>query len=122
MKQIKINLLGSIVLAAILIQPAHAQSMELTLAPHGSKLIENNQSFSLNANCVVHAKQEGKNTLRLNVVENNGTINGKKLDKGQSTSLVIHGEKSLTVHAEPGSKVNIQNLSNTTLEATCSVQ
>ncbi len=121
MKHIMIGLLSTVVLLAVLIQPAHAQSMDLTLAPHGSKLIENNFSFTLNANCVVHAKEEEKNTIRLHVLENNGSVNGKKLDKGQSTSVVIHGEKSLTVRAEPGTKVNIQNLGDSTVEATCSV-
>lgn len=121
MKQVAIGLMSMIILVAVLIQPARAQTMDITLAPHGSKMIENNFSFSLDANCVVHAKETGKNTIRLHVLENNGTVNGRKLDKGQSTSVVIHGQKSLSVHAEPGSKVNIQNLSNTPLEATCSV-
>jgi hypothetical protein len=121
MKQLAIGLMSIIVLLAILIQPARAQSMDITLAPHGSKMIENNFSFSLDANCIVHAKDAGKNKIRLHVLEHQGAVNGQKLDKGQSTSVVIQGQKSLSVHAEPGSKVNIQNLSDSPLEATCSV-
>ncbi len=121
MKQVALGLMSTIILIAILIQPARAQSMDITLAPHGSKMIENHFSFSLDANCVVHAQKSGKNKIRLSVLKNNGAVNGRKLDKGQSTSVVIQGQKSLTVHAEPGSKVNIQNLSNSSLEATCSV-
>lgn len=121
MKHAIMGLMSTVVLLAVFAQPARAQSMDITLAPHGSKLIENHFSFSLDANCVVHTQDQGKKTIRLHVLEENGVVNGKKLDKGESTSVVINGSKSLSVHAEPGSKVNIQNLSDSPLEATCSV-
>ncbi len=121
MKNAIIGLMSTVVLVAVFAQPARAQSMDISLAPHGSKLIENNFSFSLDANCVVRSQGEGKQTIRLHVLKENGVINGKKLDKGESTSVVINGSKSVSVHAEPGSKVNIQNLGDGPLEATCSV-
>lgn len=120
MKQLTLTILSAIILLAILIQPARAHSMELTLAPHGSKLIENTYGFSLNATCTM-TNNNGKNTIQLKVVENTGTVNGKHLTKGQSTSLVVKGKKSVSVHAEPGSKVNIQNLGDNLIQATCSV-
>lgn len=121
MKQITLGILSTIILVAILIQPAKAQSMELKLAPHGSKLIENNYAFSFDATCTVHADELTKNTIKLHIVENTGTVNGKHLSKGQSTSVVVKGQKELFVHAEPGSKVSIENLSNNPIQATCSV-
>lgn len=121
MKQLIVATCGMVALATILlVQPARAQSMALNLAPHGSKLIENTFSFSLNATCTM-TNDKGKNTIKLKVVENTGTVNGQQLTKGQSTSLVVKGQKSISVHAEPGSKVNIQNLSDNPLQATCSV-
>ncbi len=121
MNQFTLGVLSTIILVAILIQPVRAQSMELSLAPHGSKLIENNYGFSLDATCTIHTTQEKSNTIRLNVVENTGIVNGKHLSKGQSTSVVVKGQKALSVHASPGSKVNIQNLGDNAIQATCSV-
>lgn len=120
MKQVALGLLSIIVLLAILIQPARAQSMQLNLAAHGSKLIENTYGFSLDANCTI-TNQKGKNKIKLQVVENTGTVNGKHLTKGQSTSVTVQGQKEISVHAEPGSKVNVLNLSDNPVQATCSV-
>lgn len=121
MKQFTLGILSTTILVAMLIQPARAQSMELSLAPHGSKLIENTYGFALHATCMIHSDKKNSNTLRLNVVEKTGVVNGKHLTKGQSTSVVVRGQKALSVHANPGSKVNIQNLSDNAIQATCSV-
>lgn len=121
MKQFTLGMLSAIILVAIVIQPARAKSIELSLAPHGSKIIQNNYAFSMDATCTIHTTQEKSNTIRLHVVENTGIVNGKHLSKGQSTSVVLKGQKALSVHASPGSKVNIENLGDNTIQATCSV-
>jgi len=121
MKQFTLGVLTTIFLTTILIQPTHAQNMQISLKAHGSKLIENNYSFSLDATCTIHTDKEKSNTIRLHVVKNSGIVNGRHLSKGQSTSVVVKGQEALSVHASPGSKVNIQNLGNNPIQATCSV-
>lgn len=120
MKQFSLFILSTVVLIAILMQPAKAQNLQLTLAPHSAKLIENNYIFSLDARCTIQADKK-QNTIKLHVLEKTGTVNGKHLSKGQSTSVTVSDHDALSVHAEPGSKVNVLNLSDNLVHANCSV-
>lgn len=120
MKHVGLSILSVVVLVAVLLQPAKAQSIQLQLAPHGSKLIENNYGFSLDATCTIQSGHE-KNTIKLLVLEKTGAVNGKHLSKGESTSVHVNNQDAIEVHAEPGSKVNVLNLSDRAVQATCSV-
>ena len=120
MRQISLCMLSIIILVALFIQPAQAQSIHLNLAPHGSKLIENHYLFSLDATCIIESSEQN-NMIKLHVIENTGTVNGKHLTRGQATSIVVNNQDALSVSAEPGSKVNVLNLSDNTVQANCSV-
>ena len=120
MKQMTVGILSAVVLVAVLIQPAKAQSIQLNLAPHGSKLIENHYLFALDATCNIQGTEKS-NTVTLHVIEKSGVVNGKHLKKGQSTSVKLKNHDALSVHAEPGSVVNISNLSDDRVLANCSV-
>ena len=118
MKQFSLFVVSTTVLIAALINSAHA--MQLTLAPQASQLIENHYGFALNATCTIKANNK-KNKIKLRVLQNTGTINGRHLSQGQSTSVTLQSNDAVSVHAEPGSKVNVENLSDNIIEASCSV-
>lgn len=106
-------------ITAFILLPAHAQQVNLKLAPHGSKLIENNYLWALNATCTIQCNPL-KNRITVRIVKNKGTVNGKRLSIGQVTSLNVHNHDSISVSAEPGAKVSIVNVGADSVQATCS--
>lgn len=96
---------------------AYAQQISLNLAPNASKIVTNHYGWTLSATCSIQTKT--KNKIRVTVQENTGTVNGKKLAIGQSTSVVVKNQDSIMVSAESGTQVTLQNLSNDPIQATC---
>ncbi len=101
------------------VSASYAHQVNLTLAPNGSKLLENKYLWVLNATCTIQC-HESKNKIMVRVIKNKGTVNGKNLSNGQATSLTVQSNDSISVSAEAGAKVNILNLGHNTVEATCS--
>ena len=97
---------------------AYAQQLSLNLAPNGSKVVTNHYGWKLSATCSIQTKT--KNTIRVSVVDNNGSVNGKNLTVGQSTSVTVHNHDNISVSAEPGTQVILHNLSDDAVQATCS--
>lgn len=95
-----------------------AQQVSLNLMPKASKLITNHYAWTLNANCTIQAQQNNK--IRVSVLQNKGTVNGRNLSKGQATSLTVHNNQSISVSAEPGARVNLRNMGSAPIHASCS--
>jgi len=119
MKNTIILFMNSIILAACLMQSAHATTIELKLEPHHSQGIENSYAFTINATCTIKVNKNN-NKIRFDVAKNSGTINGKKLSDGQSTSITVENQDQIVVNAAPDTKVTVYNLSDNTVTATCS--
>jgi hypothetical protein len=96
----------------------YAQQMHVQLAPNGSKVMTNHFSWTLNANCVVKTKT--KNKIRVSVTDNKGVVNGRNLKTGQATSMVVQNDDSISVSADPGTIVTLENMSDDPVQATCS--
>ena len=96
----------------------YAQQMNLELSPNASKVITNHYGWTLSATCTIQTTT--KNTIRVSILDNKGTVNGRNLNVGQVMSLVVNNHDSLSVSAEPGTKVTLQNLSHESIQATCS--
>ena len=97
---------------------AYAQQISLNLAPNASKMVTNHYAWTLSATCSIQTK--AKNKIRVSVLDNTGSVNGKQLKSGQSTSVVVQNQDSISVSAEPGTQVTLQNMSNDSVQATCS--
>ena len=97
----------------------YAQSMTLKLAPKESKTIENHYLWTLHATCTITANKSAKK-IRIHVIKLNGIVNGRSLKTGQSTSVTVHNQDSLSVSADAGAEVNLQNLSHDAIQASCS--
>lgn len=98
---------------------AYGHSMTVNLAPNESKTISNHYLWTLNANCKIQANQAAKKIL-IRVVKQNGTVNGRILKTGQTTSVTVKNEDHLFVTADAGAEVNLQNLSHDAIKANCS--
>ncbi len=96
----------------------YAQQMSLQLAPNGSRVMTNHFAWTLSATCII--KTKSKNKIRLSVLDNKGAVNGKNLVIGQATSMVVQNQDSISVSAEPGAKITLQNLGADSVQATCS--
>nr|WP_255666699.1 MULTISPECIES: hypothetical protein [unclassified Legionella] len=99
---------------------SHANAKTIKLSPNESKMLANNTMWTLNATCVVQSTHPTKSKIKINVVKNSGTVNGKKLSTGQGTLIKVKNNSSLSVSAESGTQINLINLGSDELQAVCS--
>ena len=91
----------------------------LNLSANETKLLTNNSLFTLNATCSIQGTSKNKK-IKISVLKNNGTINGKNLSTGQATYVTVKSNSSISVSAESGTQINLTNLSDEGLQAVCS--
>lgn len=90
----------------------------IKLSPKESKSLTNHSLWTLNATCSIQTHRSN-NVILVSVLENKGAVNGKHLSKGQATSVKVKNNDSISVSAEPGTTVNIVNMSTDDVEANC---
>lgn len=98
---------------------AHAEKV-IDLSPNESKSLTNHSLWTLSAKCNVKIQEKSNTKIVLRVLENSGVVNGKNLSKGQKTSVNVKNNDNILVSAEPGTTVNIVNLSTRSVQAVCS--
>ena len=92
----------------------------IKLSPNESKSLTNHYSWTLNATCNIQGDVK-KGKILVSVLENKGKINGVNLSKGHGTSIRLKNNASISVSAEPGTTVNLVNLSNDPVQADCMI-
>ncbi len=95
----------------------YAHSISLQLAANGTKSVTNHFGRTLSATCKIQTKSQHK--IRVSVSENCGSVNGKNLKSGQARSVMVHNDDSISVSAEPGTQVTLENLGDDPVQATC---
>lgn len=90
----------------------------IKLSSKESKSLTNHTLWTLNATCNIQGKQ-AKNKILVSVLENNCKVNGKKLSKGQATSVTVKNNETISVSAEPGTTVSLVNMGTESVEAAC---
>lgn len=90
----------------------------ITLNSKESKSLTNHSLWTLNATCNIQGKKV-KSKILVSVLENNCKVNGKKLTKGQATSVTVKNNENIHVSAEPGTTVSLVNLGSESVEAVC---
>ena len=120
LKQIGISILSASLIMFAMIYTSTAQAMNLELNPHSSKRFENPTLFALNATCTITSSTKNDKII-FRVIEKTGCVNGKNLKKGQATTVIVNDHDAISVHAEPGTTVNLQNTSDDAIQANCSV-
>lgn len=101
---------------ALITSQAFAQVIKLS--PNESKSLTNHAPWTLSATCNVQSSQANSKIL-VSVTENKGTVNGKSLSKGQTTSIKLKTHANISVSAEPGTTVNLVNSGAGEVEAVC---
>lgn len=92
----------------------------IRLSPHQSQVISNNGLWTVNANCTVQSDNHGRGKIRISVLKNQGTVNGRFLSTGQATSFTVGDNSNISVSAEAGTQINVSNVGASGLEAVCS--
>ncbi|KTD63910.1 S-Ena type endospore appendage [Legionella spiritensis] len=108
----------ALLFGAISIQ-AYAQKT-ISLAPNENKLLTNSALWTLNATCHVQSNKTVRGKIKISVLKNQGTINGKKLSTGQATLVTVKNSSNISVSAEAGAQINLTNLGAEGLQAVCS--
>lgn len=106
-------MIGSVLLSAQL------EAKTINLGPNETKMLANNAPFTLNATCSVHGDRPIKSKIKIVVLKNKGTINGRNLKSGQGTSVTVKNDSSISVSADSGTQINLINLGSERLEAVC---
>lgn len=114
----KVINLSFVILVGFFFTNLHAKT--LSLNPNETKLLANNTLWTLNATCNIQGKTKPNSKIKISVLKNKGTVNGKNLTTGQATSVPVKTNSNISVSAEAGTQINLVNLSNESLQATCS--
>lgn len=115
----KILTLSVFIFIGFFCSQSHAQKT-IKLNPNETKLLANNTLWTLNATCVVHSTHQNNSKIKINVIKNNGIVNGKKLSTGQGTLIQVENNSSVSVSADSGTQINLINLGTDELQAVCS--
>lgn len=100
---------------------AATQAKTISLAPNESKSLANTSLFNVHATCTIQCTPKALGKIKIRVLKNNGTVNGKNLSTGQATSLRVTNNSSISVSAESGTQVNLINLGDERVQAVCSI-
>lgn len=92
----------------------------LTLSPNESRQLTNRMMWTINATCKIHCTSQTHTKIKISVLKNSGSVNGKNLLSGQTTFVKIKNNASISVRAEPGAQINLMNLGGDRLQAVCS--
>lgn len=96
----------------------HAQKT-ISLSPNETKLLTNNTLWKVNATCTIQGSPQTHSKIRISVLKNTGTINGKNVATGQATMVTVQNNSSISVSAESGAQINLINLGTEGLQAVC---
>ncbi len=96
-----------------------ANAKTIKLGPNESKSLTNSSLWTLNATCTIQSNAQGKNKIKIRVLKNGGSVNGKNLASGQATMVTVRNNSSIAVSAEAGTQVNLVNLGDEGLQAVC---
>lgn len=111
----KIINLSVFVVIALFSTKVPAKSMSLN--PKESKVLSS--PWDITATCTIQMPERKKSKVRLRVLKHHCNVNGKELTQGQTTAVTISNHSSITVSAEAGTEINLENLGSQEMLANC---
>ena len=107
-----------LILVCIGLFSSHLLAKTLNLNPNESRVLKNNTLWAINATCNIHTPDQNK--ILIQVMKNQGSINGQHLSQGQSKTMTLANNSSISVGAAPGTQINLTNMGTDHLQAVCS--
>ena len=106
---------------AVKVQPLQlGMGIEYIFPINEPQVLSNPIIFTIKAVCTITSNNES-NLLSFSVLRKSGTFNGNKIMAGDSMSYVVHNDETISITALPGAQVELINLGEETMVATCSV-
>lgn len=86
---------------------------------NATQVLKNYFLWTISANCTIKTPDSSDN-FYARMIKNSGKINGIKLTKGQTMTVVVHNGDKLQISADAGSEVELTNQGQNTVKASCS--
>lgn len=96
-----------------------ASSFDYELLPNSPQIFANILMWKISFNCRVISSLPD-NAISIAVLHKSGSINGMPLTSGQSLVWTAHPGDIVNIVAEMGGKVQLTNLENQSIKASCS--
>ncbi len=104
---------------ALCLMSISVNAKTVNLSAHETKVLTNYYLWTYHTTCNI--KTDNKNDkIQIKVVKNSGTVNGKILTSGQSKIIDLKSNSHIYVSAESGTEINLINLGDSDLQASCS--
>ena len=98
-----------------------SSGVDFVLPSKESQILTNVFMWPLKANCVMSCENNQTNTIFFKVLKKTVNLNCIPLTSGDSMSLVISPNDQLKIIANSGSKIEMKNIGDTTIKATCNI-
>ena len=107
--------LSSVGFAGQTIMLAPAVTKKYDLKAHDTTTISNPLFWSVTVNCSIDKTA----SLTATVLKKSGRINGKKMSKGESMTMLVHPGEKFEIKADGGAKVSMLNHEDYAVKAQC---
>ncbi len=94
-------------------------AVEYELPPNDPQVFSNIFFWTLKAVCTV-ISDVPDNSISIKMLRKTGSVNGIQLTVGDAEGLMMHPGDKLNITAESGAKVELLNLGNISIKASCS--
>ncbi|EHL32846.1 hypothetical protein [Legionella drancourtii] len=94
-------------------------TIEYELPPNQPQIFSNYMFWTIEANCKMITEDENDD-LHVVALARKGKVNDVPLSTGQSLQITIHPNENLKISADSGAKVQITNLGQHMVKASCS--
>lgn len=95
--------------------------VEYILAVNEPLHITNPFMWSVKAVCTMSTEKTDENFIAFKVLRKSGSLNGVSLNTGDSMTVHIHTNDMMYINAQPGAQVELVNIGEEVIKATCSV-
>jgi hypothetical protein len=89
-----------------------------TFPPNDPQVFTNTLFWSIDATCTIHSKDDFT-PFTVTVLRKSGTLNGIPLEKGDKIELSVRPNEQLHITAVSGGRVELVNLGDKTIDASC---
>ncbi len=101
------------------LMPIQGITFDYDLVPNQPQIFTNYMFWMVEANCKITSQDESDD-LQISALAKKGKINNIPLSAGQSIQITVHSRENLKIAADSGAKVEIINLGQHTVKASCS--
>jgi len=101
--------------------PALGSTVEYTLPPQEPQVFTNVFYWVIKASCTITSHSES-NDLLVKFLKKTGEVNAQPLNAGDQVEIFLNNKEDIKIVSNPGSKVELTNMGDTTITAVCTAK